>query len=774
MPFPSSIQSARCLRGPLTVLFLSFAAVAVVYFPYLSFKANAISDGQFAQFFESSFGWSDLYIGGWPLYADPNSMSFYPLRYLFPATREAFDYFSLAAAGIFALGNGWLAWELTRSRRSVLLAIVAAPGLGFFIAHLGHTSMLHAASYAPFMVLACLRLSQRGQDWALWVALFGLSTALSLLAGHPQVTTYTLAASALMAAPVKAKFGDWVAAYLKAAAGLVLGLGLSAIFLVPAAAFVGESVRNTMSAEVLRQFSLRWFELGLDVFPYLAGGYWEEARQVPYIAADANNSWNENIAYVGVGIFCLVVVGLRGFWADPGKRKILLGLIFSLLLALAPSLPGSAEILAQIPVLSMFRAWSRWQFVSSLFALQLACIALAQLAGEQKTARGGAIYSFIPWLIVPAALVIISASTFLEGKIGVRDLFQGTTLVQIAVLAALGLVIFALRTEWGRRSMSLALLPIVLIGGELVYLSRQATWANAYAMPATAAQIEVVSKTKGILARTQGRLLTLSGWESRYLSPDHTRAAEMPSFNWYGPLLNARFAELSGVTSGGWTRPEVLSESNQVLDIYGVSVVEPYASSSTPASPSRDLLYPTQRWRPLPSPNPGGLLFNNRSLPRVRLVGETVYVNDATALTALKTSRLPDGRTFRAGSMALVDRQELQIAGKADVPRHATDLTGADAFSVAFDAPIDHPLLLIVGDNFSSNWNAHVDGKQVDTARINYNQIGVLLPRGARKVNIGYHDSRLTAGIVASLISIFIACALILFGISRAGRKQPT
>ncbi|MFD0324096.1 hypothetical protein [Lysobacter gummosus] len=74
-----------------------------------------------------------MYIGGWPLYADPNSMSFYPLRYLFPATREAFDYFSLAAAGIFALGNGWLAWELTRSRRSVLLAIVAAPGLGFLL-----------------------------------------------------------------------------------------------------------------------------------------------------------------------------------------------------------------------------------------------------------------------------------------------------------------------------------------------------------------------------------------------------------------------------------------------------------------------------------------------------------------------------------------------------------------------------------------------------------------------------------------------------------------
>ncbi|MGO4259024.1 hypothetical protein [Lysobacter sp. TAB13] len=774
MVFLSSAESARCLRRPLIILFLSVAAVAVVYFPYLSSQINATSDGQFAQFFESNFGWSDLYIGGWPVYADPNSMSFYPLRYLFPATREAFDYFVLAAPLIFTVGNGLLAWALTHSRRSVLLAVAAAPGLGFFIAHAGHTSMLHAASYAPFMVLASLKLSQRGADWALWVALFAVSTALSLLAGHPQVTVYALAASALMAAPIGAKFRDWVAVYLKSAAGLVLGLGLSAIYLLPAAKFVGESLRSTMSADVLRQFSLRWFEVGFDVFPYLAGGDWEGQSQVPYIVADATNSWSENLAYVGVGIFCLVIVGLRGFWADPANRKIVIGLIVASFLAVAPSLPGSAEILVRIPVLSMFRAWSRWQLVSSVFALQLACIALAQLVGRQTTARSTVLDPLIPWLIVPAALLVISVSRGLRGKIGIHDLFQGETLIQVAVFAALTVTIFALRSEWGRRSTVLAVLPAVLVGGELAYLSRQATWANAHSGPATAAQIETLSKTKGILAQTHGRILAMSGWESPYLSADYTRAADMPSLNWYGPLLNARFAELSGITSGGWTRPEVLSERNQVLDIYGVSVIEPYPAEVTPTSASRDELYPAQRWKPLPSPNPRELLFNTRSLPRIRLVNQTVHVSDEGALAALKTSRLPDGRPFHARSMALVNELGLQITGKAEIPRYTADSTGDSGFSVRFDAPVAHPLMLVIGDNFSRNWHAQADGKKLETTRVNYNQIGALLPVGTRKVSIGYHDLRLTKGIVVSVISIFALCALVFFGRARADRRKIT
>lgn len=768
------IFNTQGLRRLLTVVALAFAAVAVVYFPYLSSQVNTTTDGQFAQFFESVFGWSDLYLGGWPLYADPNSMSFYPLRYLFPATREAFDYFSLAAPLIFAVGNGLLAWELTHSRRATLLATIAAPGLGFFIAHVGHTSMLHAAAYAPWMALACLKLSQRSAGWAPWLALFAIAAALSLLAGHPQVTVYALAASALMAAPVGTGLRGWVLVYARAAAGVLLALALSAVFLMPAARFVGESTRNTMTAELMGQFSLRPFELALNLFPYLAGGFWDAGQVTSYVGTDATNAWSENIAYVGVGLFALVVAGLRGFWADPTQRKLLIGMIVSLLLALAPSLPGMAEALVKVPVLSMFRAWGRWQLVSSLFVLQLACISLARLTEGREPGRGCALLSFLPWLVVPAVLATIALSAQLQGKVGVGDLFQGKPLVQLVVLAAICLGIFGLRSAWGRQSIVLAFLPIALVGGELLYLSRHATWAHAHSGPVSTQQNHLVAKVKGILERTDGRMLTLSGWESPQLPPDTTRAAQMPSLNWYGPLLSARVAELIGTTTGGWTRPDVLDDGNQVLDIYGVTVVEPYVAKAAPLGPGGAQAPSGQRWMPLPGFGAGGLLFNTRSLPRVRVVGETVAVDDPAALVALKTSMLPGGRSFLARTTALVDRPELQIAGAGTVPRYRAQSRGNAEFSVRFEAPTERVLMLVVGDNFSRNWRAFVDGKRVRTVRVNYNQIGALLPTGSREAVVRYRDSRLTTGLAVSLIAAFATCLLVLFGLRRAQREQTT
>ncbi|MGO4779068.1 hypothetical protein AB4084_26730, partial [Lysobacter sp. 2RAB21] len=105
---------------------------------------------------------------------------------------------------------------------------------------------------------------------------------------------------------------------------------------------------------------------------------------------------------------------------------------------------------------------------------------------------------------------------------------------------------------------------------------------------------------------------------------------------------------------------------------------------------------------------------------------------------------------------------------------YTADSTGDSGFSVRFDAPVAHPLMLVIGDNFSRNWHAQADGKKLETTRVNYNQIGALLPVGTRKVSIGYHDLRLTKGIVVSVISIFALCALVFFGRARADRRKIT
>ncbi len=84
-----------------------------------------------------------------------------------------------------------------------------------------------------------------------------------------------------------------------------------------------------------------------------------------------------------------------------------------------------------------------------------------------------------------------------------------------------------------------------------------------------------------------GRFLSALGWQSGSLSPEATRHASIPSLNWYGPLLDKRFAALSGMTSAGWVHASAFLPENSALDIYGVRLAE-FGS----ISPSPDALTP--------------------------------------------------------------------------------------------------------------------------------------------------------------------------------------
>jgi len=743
---------------------LAIATVLTIYSPLLSARYSLASDGQFAQFFESSPGWSDLYMGGWARYADPNAMYFYPLRFLFAQTRHAFNYFSLAALVIFSLGNGALAGAVTRSRRATALAVAASPGLGFMAAHLGHTSMIHAAAYAPWMILAGLRLAALESSWPGWVALLALVTGLSLVTGHTQLTVYGLCGSALMAMPMGAPLTGWLRVMWRVGVGVLLGAGLAAVFLLPAMALVGETLRASITADTLAQFSLRPFELGIDVFPYAAGGDAADASQ--YAGTSLNSYWWENIAFVGACLPFLVIFGWKGIRSDATGRKMLVGLGVTLILAMAPSLAVAASALLHVPVFSLFRAWARWQLVSSVILLQLACLAFARLPYSTDSTRRTLVRLLLAWALILALPLSFGFCEPCSASGGVASLFRGISLVQWALLAVATAAVLVARYLSALASVGFGIVMIVLVGGELGHLARHAPWRILGGGTTTARETAVISQVKSVLAESDGRLLTLSGWKSPYLSPDHARLASIESINWYGPLLSKRFAEATGMTLGGWTRPDVMSESNQVLDIYGVTLVEPYTPDTSPLSDDAPFPYPTSRWQPIASDNPGGLLFNTRSLPRVRLVGQALDMDDAQALVALRTSRLPDGGWFRASKAVLVDQATLAIpAGTSPMQAYRVLVNEANAVDVSFDAPTSAPTILAVGDNFSRNWHAQVDGRPVDVARINYSQLGVPVPKGAREVRLEYRDETLRIGIIISLLAALATALAAVTGI---------
>ncbi|MHA6204593.1 YfhO family protein [Dyella soli] len=748
-----------------SLVVLGIIATLSIYFPFLASNAHISSDGQFAQFFDNGFHWSDRYIGGWPSYADPNSFAFYFLKYLFPANQKGFDYFTLSAIFIFAMGNSCLAWSLTRSRAASILAVMCAPGLGFLVAHLGHTSMLHAAAYVPWMLLAGLRLSTRSVAWPAWVALLAVATALSLATGHTQITVYGLSGCGLVAMPLTHRPSKIMSVYAQIVLGVTLGAALSAAFLVPALGFVADSLRASIDSETLRQFSLRPFELGINIFPYLAGGDMGSAAPTPYAGTDLTNNWSENIAYIGACIPFLILIGARELWFDLVGRKLILAFVLTSILALAPSLTNLSAWLVHVPALSLFRAWGRWQIVSSVIALQLACMAFARMTSASlpvKVRVRRAVTAILPLI---ATIALFRTCTSCSTSIDLIQLFTGPTLFQFLTLSLIAIVSVAWGIKGFGQTNFLLVAPILIAAIELLNLARHAPSTNILGNKHDDAHIEVLSQTKGLIATTKGRLLTLSGWTSPNLSPDIARAAGIPSLNWYGPLLSKRFAELVGMTLGGWTQPNVMSEQNQVLDLYGVSIVEPYVPNSAPEIPRGQELYPPARWAPVQTTNPAGLIFNTRSLPRIRLVGESILLSDPQILSALQTSRLQDGRAFRAARTALVENVNAVLSGNTvPVPRLKIADEQVERVAVTLESDNQARIMLVIGDNYSPNWTAWVDGRPAAVARVNYNQIGVIVPAHTRSITAEYQDPLLRLGIVISAFAALLTTLTGLYG----------
>ena len=82
----------------------------------------------------------------------------------------------------------------------------------------------------------------------------------------------------------------------------------------------------------------------------------------------------------------------------------------------------------------------------------------------------------------------------------------------------------------------------------------------------------------------------------------------------------------------------------------------------------------------------------------------------------------------------------------------------------AIDITLDQPALagqaLVVSENYFPGWRAIVDGKPAVVARMNYNLTGVVLPAGARSIQLRFEDAAYEKGKIVTLVALVIAAGL--------------
>ncbi|MGH2592501.1 MAG: hypothetical protein ACRDGG_03215 [Anaerolineae bacterium] len=257
--------------------------------------------------------WNPLVGGGAPLAANLQTGVFYPLNalYLILPTEIAMGY--TAALHVMLAGLFMFAFVRSIGLRPLpaLIAAVAFQLSGFLIARLGFLSITVTFPWVAAWLWRAERAMQSGRMRdALWLAI-GIGSG--LLAGHAQIAAYGMI---LLAAYTL--YRSFIArrqfALLVVGSGVLLGIGLAAIQLLPAAELARESQRAQ----------------GLDYDFAMTHSYWPW-RLLTLVTPDLfgnpayGNFWGydnywENAAYIGLLPLALVGVAVRE-WGRRFRNK---------------------------------------------------------------------------------------------------------------------------------------------------------------------------------------------------------------------------------------------------------------------------------------------------------------------------------------------------------------------------------------------------------------------------------------------------------------------
>jgi hypothetical protein len=168
----------------------SFSVLYVLFFSPVLFSDRLLAPSDGLNHYLPNFSpnlslWTDLLFGGFPIAADPQAQSWYPLvrlLVLFPGGWNVHVLSAFVLASSFTYGY---VHALTHSRLAAVVGGLTFGMSGYMIAHLGHTGIIHGAAWLPLMIWSVHEL--RASQHALWIVSGAAAVGMLALSGHPQI-----------------------------------------------------------------------------------------------------------------------------------------------------------------------------------------------------------------------------------------------------------------------------------------------------------------------------------------------------------------------------------------------------------------------------------------------------------------------------------------------------------------------------------------------------------------------------------------------------------
>jgi len=568
-----------------------FSILYTLFFSPVLFSDKLLAPGDGIIYYVPAFYsvktlWTDLILSGFPVAADPQVETWYPVSLILSLIPNSWNAFVLSAYVLASCFTYGYVYSLTNSRLAGLISGISYGMSGFMVAHLGHTTIVHAAAWMPLLIWAAERLRYRLSP--MWLLVGTCAVTCSILAGHPQISVYGIGVSVayvlLLGWSIPVSRWKYYGAYLVV---IILGVSLAAIQIVPTAELGGLGLRAKMTFDEFVSFSLPLWQIPQLLFPYVFGGV-GTFYQPPYFG-----TWNitEVTGYIGLLPLLLAVIGfltyrnksLAWFWVGVA--------VLTLLLALGSTTP-LAQLFYHLPVYNKFRAQARHFIEMALAVSVLAGLGVAalqqQLVSKKLLLK---IISVSTGIIILNLVGIFISSNYLQSRAKATDPAPLTFLPWSNAAVGIPLVIFLLAvtilTYFNRskqfRLGALLLLIVILI--DLGSFGWFYEWRNNVYSKNILTPTVATKKYRKILNESKQRLLSTRGGVGNFdeSPPNTSRLWSVPSASGYGPLILSRYSELLSMGAEGSVSGEWASSKNRSLDIMSVRyIVMPPTESAVP------------------------------------------------------------------------------------------------------------------------------------------------------------------------------------------------
>jgi hypothetical protein len=187
------------------------------------------------------------------------------------------------------------------------------------------------------------------------------------------------------------------------------------------------------------------------------------------------------------------------------------------------------------------------------------------------------------------------------------------------------------------------------------------------------------------------------------------------------------------------------------------SLINDSTKSSEPISRS---MSNSNGWRSIEQTDEALIYENLRVMPRAWLVKEVSTIKPEEALSAIKTSKMPDGTTFDPSKIALIEEplnfksQQADTNASASVA-HLSDTTMEVSTSSA------SPSFLVTSDPYYPGWRVSIDGQPAHLFLADYALRGVPLPPGQHLVRFEFRPLSFYYGLAISAIALLALMAII-------------